>query len=253
MTWYNADYRRRQIVGINSFGGTGVGATIDIEIDIPRDWDDFWDNIRSDFKDVVVTDTTGELVSFARKAGADYANRVLTLQVDGYQIKHDDSLSICYVYFYEPNETTDHSSVVTISTPKDGYILLSAPHSRVVNARDSQSALDQPVQSFIKSESDEVHVFWIVTSQLAKRLTPYNERNDQEGIEYVTIHSYDDSGVDSSTRFQAQETRAGNGFIRATYRAGSSGSNYAIAINIITTLGQSLENRAILRVIDLLP
>jgi hypothetical protein len=157
------------------------------------------------------------------------------------------------VYFYEPNETTDHSTSVTISTPKNGYILLSAPHSRVVNARDSQSALDQPVQSFIKSESDEVHVFWIVTSQLAKRLTPYNERNDQEGIEYVTIHSYDDSGVDSSTRFQPQETRAGNGFIRATYRAGSSGSNYAIAINIITTLGQSLENRAILRVIDLLP
>jgi len=253
MTWYNADYRRRQIVGINSFGGTGIGATIDIEIDIPRDWDDFWDNIRSDFKDVVVTDTTGELVSFARKAGADYANRVLTLQIDGYKIKHDDSLSICYVYFYEPNETTDHSTSVTISLPKDGYILLSAPHSRVVNARDSQSALDQPVQSFIKSESDEVHVFWIVTSQLAKRLTPYNERNDQEGIEYVTIHSYDDSGVDSSTRFQAQETRAGNGFIRATYRAGSNGFNYAIAINIITTLGQSLENRAILRVIDLLP
>ncbi|MFZ9079067.1 MAG: hypothetical protein ACO23H_11085 [Alphaproteobacteria bacterium] len=253
MTWYNADYRRRQIVGINTFGGTGVSATIDIEIDIPPDWDDFWDNIRSDFNDVVVTDTTGELVSFARKAGADYANRVLTLQVDGYQIKHDDSLSICYVYFYEPNETTDHSTSVTISTPKNGYILLSAPHSRVVNARDSQSALDQPVQSFIKSESDEVHVFWIVTSQLAKRLTPYNERNDQEGIEYVTIHSYDDSGVDSSTRFQPQETRAGNGFIRATYRAGSSGSNYAIAINIITTLGQSLENRAILRVIDLLP
>jgi hypothetical protein len=253
MTWYNADYRRRQIVGVNTFGGTGVSATIDIEIDIPPDWDDFWDNIRSDFKDVVVTDTTGEIVNFARKAGADYANRVLTLQVDGYQIKNDDSLSICYVYFFEPNETTDHSTSVTITSPKAGYILLSAPHSRVVSARDSQSALDQPVQSFIKSESDEVHVFWIITSQLAKRLTPYNERNDQEGVEYVTIHSYDNTGTDSATRFQPQETRAGNGFIRATYRAGSSGQDYAIAINVITTLGQSLENRAILRVIDLLP
>lgn len=253
MTWYNADYRRRQIVGVNTFGGTGVSATIDIEIDIPPDWDDFWDNIRSDFKDVVVTDTTGEIVNFARKAGADYANRVLTLQVDGYQIKHDDSLSICYVYFFEPDEAIDHSTSVTITSPKAGYILLSAPHSRVVSARDSQSALDQPVQSFIKSESDEVHVFWIITSQLAKRLTPYNERNDQEGVEYVTIHSYDNTGTDSATRFQPQETRAGNGFIRATYRAGSSGQDYAIAINVITTLGQSLENRAILRVIDLLP
>lgn len=253
MTWYNADYRRRQIVGVNTFGGSGVSATIDIEIDIPPDWDDFWDNIRSDFNDVVVTDTTGEIVNFARKSGADYANRVLTLQVDGYQIKHDNSLSICYVYFFEPNEATDHSTTVTITSPKTGYILLSAPHSRVVSARDSQSALDQPVQSFIKSESDEVHVFWIITSQLAKRLTPYNERNDQEGVEYVTIHSYDNTGTDSATRFQAQETRAGNGFIRATYKAGSSGQDYAIAINVITTLGQSLENRAILRVIDLLP
>ena len=253
MTWFDEDYRRRQIVGINTFGGGGSPATIDAEIDIPADWDDFWENIRSDFKDVVVTNTEGVLLSFARKSGADYANRVLTLQIDGYAIKHDDSLSICYVYFFEPNETVDRSVSVSISSPKAGNVMLSAPHSRVVSARDAQSALDQPVQSFIKAESDEVHVFFIVTSQLAKRLTPYNERNDLEGIEYVTVHSYDSSGTDSSTRFNDQDTRAGNGFIRATYKAGSNGQNYAIAINVVTTLGQSLENRAILRVIDLLP
>lgn len=254
MTWYNEDYRRRQIIGINTFGGTGVADTVDVEIDVPADWDDFWDNIRSDFKDVVVTDSKGDLVNFARKTGANYSNRVLTLQVDELSIQNDDSLSICYIYFYNPDEATDSSTSVTMDpSPKKGEVLLSAPHSRVVNARDSQSALDTPVQSFVKAVNDEVHVFWIITSQLAKRLTPFNQRNDEEGVDYVQIFSYDSSGTDASERYVQDETRMGNGFVRATYKGGTSGTDYAIAIQVITTLGQSLESRAILRVIDLLP
>jgi len=253
MTWYNEEYRRRQIVGINTFGGSGSTATIDAEIQVPSDWDDFWTNIRSDFKDVVVTNSQGEKISFARKAGANFSTRTLTLQVDNLPIKHDDSLSICYIYFYYPEETTDSSESVTISSAKDGFVLLSAPHSRIVNVRDSQAALDTPVQSFIKASADEVHVFWLINSQFAKRLTPYNERNDQESIEYITIHSYDSSGTDAIERYTESETRVGNGFVRVTYKAGSSGTSYAIAIQVKTTLGQILENRAILRVIDLLP
>lgn len=253
MTWYDKDYRRRQIVGINAFGGGGSPATIDVEIEVPKDWDDFWDNIRSDFKDVVVTDQKGGLASFARKAGANYSTRTLTLQIDGFAIDDDDSMPVVYIYFYEPNESVDYTVSVTIASPKIGNVMLSAPHSRVVSSRDSQSALDQPVQSFIKAESDKVHVFFLVTSQLAQRLTPYNERNDEEGIDHVKIYSYDSSGTNSNTRYIAGDTLAGNGFVRATYQAGSSGQSYAIAIKVITTLGQSIENRAILRVINLLP
>jgi len=253
MTWYKEEYRRRQIIGIDATGGTGISADIDVEVEIPRDWDECWENIRSDFKDVVVSTSTGEEINFARKSGANYSTRTLTLQIDRLSIKNDDSFAVAYVYYFNPDEDTDHSSVVTIDSPKTGYILLSAPHSRVVSQPASQSALDAPVQSFIKASTDEVHVFFLVNRNFAKRLSPYNERNDQEGIDYVDVKSYDSSGTDSSARYDIRDTRIGNGFVRASFKAGDSGSDYAIAIQIYTTLGQLLEMRAILRVIDLLP
>jgi hypothetical protein len=253
MTWYDAEYRRRQIVGIDATGGTGVSGTIDVEFQVPQDWDEFWDNIRSDFKDVVVTDSQGNLVDFARKAGSSYSTRTLTLQIDTLNIKNDDSFCVAYIYYFQPDETTDHSTSVTIDSPNNAYIMLSAPHSRVVSQPASQSALDAPVQSFIKASTDEVHVFFLINRNFAKRLSPYNERNDQEGIEYVDVKSYDSSGTDSSARYDIRATRIGNGFVRASFQAGDSGSDFAIAIQVYTTLGQLLEMRAILRVIDLLP
>lgn len=253
MTWFKEEYRRRQIIGIDATGGTGISADIDVEVEIPRDWDEFWENIRSDFKDVVVSTSTGEEIGFARKSGANYSTRTLTLQIDRLSIKNDDSFAVAYIYYFNPNEDTDHSTVVTIDSPKTGHILLSAPHSRVVSQPASQSALDAPVQSFIKASTDEVHVFFLVNRNFAKRLSPYNERNDQEGIDYVDVKSYDSNGTDSSARYDITDTRIGNGFVRASFKAGDSGSDYAIAIQIYTTLGQLLEMRAILRVIDLLP
>lgn len=253
MTWYKEDYRRRQIIAINATGGVGSAADIDVEVQIPEDWDDFWENIRSDFKDVVVSTSTGEEVAFARKAGANYSTRTLTLQIDRLSIKNDDSFAVAYVYYYNPDETTDHSDSVTITSPKTGHILLSAPHSRVVSQPASQSALDAPVQSFVKGSNDEVHVYFLINQNFAKRLSPYNERNDEEGIDYVNVYSYDSSGTNATARYTESETRIGNGFVRATYKAGDSGSDYAIAIQISTTLGQLFEMRAILRVIDLLP
>ena len=253
MTWYDADYRRRQIVAIDATGGSGTNATIDSEFQIPPDWDDFWDNIRSDFNDVVVTDSDGNKANFARKAGANYSTRTLTLQIDSLQIKNDNSFAVAYVYFFQPNETTDHSTSVTISSEKIGHIMLSAPHSRVVSQPASQSALDSPIQSFVKASTIEVHVFFLVNGNFAKRISPYNERNDQEGIDYVQVNSFDASGADATARYDINDTRIGNGFVRATYKAGDSGTDYAIAIQIATTLGQIYQIRAILRVKNLLP
>lgn len=253
MTWYDRDYRQRQIVGVKAFGGTGVPATIDIEIKIPTDFDTFWTSIRSDFKDVVVTDAKGKKVSFARKAGANYSTRELSLQVDGHQITNDDALNVMYIYFENPDETTDSAESVTITSPKTGTILLSRPHSRIVSSRTSQNATDTPIQSFVKGSNDEIHVFYAITSSLAKRITPYNDRDDEEAIDFVQVFSYDDAGSNNAERYVEEELRFGSGYVRATYKGGTNGESYAIAVRFQTTQKQVIETRAILRVIDLLP
>ena len=98
MGWYDKSYKRRQAIGVDVFGGSGTSATIDIEIEVPKTWDAFWDEIKSDMKDIVVTDPSGTLLTFAHKSGVNYANRILTLQVDGYASNHDNSMNLIWVY-----------------------------------------------------------------------------------------------------------------------------------------------------------
>lgn len=253
MTWWNKDYRRRQIITIDAIGGSGVSATIDFTITIPADWDGFWDNIRSDFKDVVITSSKGVKLNFSRQAVSNYAFRILTIDVDGYTIENDNTLNVAYVYFNYADEATDHSTTTTITSPKNAFILLSAPHTRLVSTNVAENAVEQPAQSFIKTESERVHVFFAFSRFLANRIEDYNERVDEEGISHVTLHSYDSSGTDSSSRYALSETRFGNGFVRATFIGGNNNNDYAIVCTFYTTLSQVLETRAILRVKSLLP
>lgn len=252
MSWYEKDYRRRQIIAIDCTGGSSGSATIDVTVEIPKDWDDFWENIRSDFKDVVLTDSNGLLVDFKRSS-ANYSTRTLTMQINDLDIDNANSTQACYLYFFNPDETVDHAVTFTATSPKTGEILLSMPHSRIVSQQDSQSALDTPLQSFNKNVGDTVHVFFMISKGFAKRIAPYNERNDQEGLMYATVNAYNSSGEAVPTLFDARLLRFGNGFVRATFTAGTTGTDYAIAINCYTTLGQVFQLRAILRVIDLLP
>jgi hypothetical protein len=253
MTWWNKDYRRRQAITIDATGGTGIPAVIDFEVRIPEDWDGFWDNVRSDLYDIVVTDAKGNLVNFSRKAGASYATRTLTLQVDAYSIQNANTVSLAYVYFAYANEATDRSVATTITTPKNGYILLSAPHSRLITINNAENAVEIPAQTFIKAEQERIHVFYIFNRFLAARIEDYNEHADEEGVDYVTISSLDSSGLDDPTRYLANQTRFGNGFVRATFIGGNASTDYAIVCRFYTTLGQVLEARALLRVKDLLP
>jgi len=253
MTWYDKDYKKRQMIGVDVFGGSGSSATIDIEILIPPDWDTFWDEIKSDMKDIVVTDPVGEMVTFAHKAGANYSTRTLTLQVDDYPSNHDNSMNALWVYYGDATETTDHTSSVTIASAKDGYILLERPYSRVVASRGGQSATDAPITSFNKSTIDTIDVFFLTSGLLGRRLENYNDRDGLEAIDYVQVFSYDSGGTNSNTRYDVADTRLGNNFVRARYKAGDNGSDYAVAIEIFTTEKQVIQSRAILRVKNLLP
>jgi len=253
MTWWNKNYRRRQAITIDSTGGGGSPATVDFEVAIPPDWDGFWDNVRSDLYDIVVTDAKGNLSKFSRKAGANYSARRLTLQVDLFSIDNSATVNVAFVYFAYADESTDRSVGTTIVSPLDAYILLSAPHSRIVTINNSENAIEVPAQSFIKGEQEEIHVFFIFSRYLANRIEDYNEHADEESIKYVTIWSLDSTNTNDTNRYTLADTRFGNGFVRATFKGGTGGTDYAIVCRFYTTLSQILEARAILRVKDLLP
>ena len=253
MTWFDSNYTYRQIVGIDVFGGSGTSATIDAEIIVPDDWDTFWNNIRSDFRDVLVTDAKGTLVNYSRKSGANFSNRVLTLQVDGLPIDNDDSMNVVYGYFGSPNETTDRSVATTIASAKVGHILLENAYGRIVPASSAIVGIDSPLASFSKTTNEDIDIFFSVAGLFGPRIDAYNKHLGLEGIKHVIIKSFDSSGTHDDNRISEIQTRLGNNFVRARFKGGSNNTSYASTVQITTTLGQFIESRCILRTKDLLP
>ena len=87
--WFNENYLYRQPVTVDFSAVTGSPTTKDVRITVPDDWDLFWDTIRSDFKDVVLTSEEGVVLDFQRTA-ANFSNRELKLEIDDLDVADDN-------------------------------------------------------------------------------------------------------------------------------------------------------------------
>ena len=253
MSWFNKNYKRRQIVGVSIFGGAGTVGSYDVEIDIPTDWDAFWDNVRSDLLDIVPCDPFGNVLTFQR-TGASYANRTLKIEIDNFASPHNNSLNAIFIYFDYASESSDRSGSFTASSPKKGYILLERPHSKIVAPSLGNNAADIPVTSFFKAVADEINVYFIDQGYFGSRLETYNDRLFLEEMNYATAEAYLSNGsVSTSLMPDDDYMRFGNGFVRCRFKAGADGTDYAIVVQITTTELQKIDTRAIMRVKNLLP
>lgn len=252
MSWYGADWKQRQPIAIDASGTAGSGVSSeDIEINVPSDWDLFWDNIRSDFFDVIVADPEGNLLTFAR-SGANYANRQLTLQVDGYATK-GQAINQIFVYYQNPDQASDLSSAVTITSALTGYVDLARAGGFVVSQPILRAPTATPQTAFVKSTLDDIDVFFAVNNMLQLRAFEYNGRVSFDEIDFVEVQSYDSTGANDAGRYDVTKTRFLNGFIKARAKGGSDGVDYAFAVNLTTTFGQIYSVRCLIQTRDQLP
>lgn len=252
MTWYDSNYKQRQPIAIDALTGDGSVQTKDITITIPKTWDLFWDNIRSDIFDVVPVDVEGNLLPFERAAGADIPTRTLVINIDGQSVK-TQAINFVYLYFQNPDQSSDPSSSVTIATPIDGYIDISQAGGFVVRQSLNRPATQTPLQSIVKSSTDVIDVYFSIAGLFRSMLSPYADRIDFEGIEYVTVQSLDSSGSDSSARYEEGDTRFIDGFVKARAKGGTDGEDYAFMITVTTTTDQVIDVRCLVQVRDQLP
>ena len=249
--WFNENYRHRVPIALD-FSAIDAGA-VDVEIIIPSDWNLFWSTIRSDMLDVVLTGAKGDVLSFNFKAGFNYANKTLTLQIDGLNCITANTIQLCFLYFAFSSEATDRKVAVTINTPKEGFVELGAPFARVVTATNARNVTDQPQIAFAKSTGEKINVFFQLQNLLAPRIDQFNKRMNFEEIESVKVAAYNKEGAAVTTVYKTTATRFISGFVQVRLEAGSNNTNYAIALLINTTQGQLYDVRCLLKVKDQLP
>ena len=255
MAWYNSNFKDRYPVAINVLGGPESAGNEDVQIVVPKDWDSFWSSIRPDGFDVVLTDSEGNQLNFQR-VGYNYANRVLTLEADNVNFQNRNSIPLLYIYYNYPSQSSDLASSFTVSSPKIGTIALNRPSSYAVGNLNVAQGTNSPLASFQKAVDEEIYIWFRYASLLTQRITPYNNKLNYEEIGYVKVSSLDAAGSDDIARYSEADTRYIPGWIGAKFKAGSAGTNYTVAIEIVTTctgFTQKYSARALLSINNLLP
>lgn len=255
--WYKDTYKFRTPITLDC---SDVGsATHDFQAKIPDDWDYFWDNIRSDFLDVVITDQTSKVVDFQRKDGASYANKILTLELDAVATPNpvtaggSGTMLQYFLYFGNPDESVDSEGSFTITSVKGAYVELGAAFTRIVTPFNVRPSVNQPQTTFIKTSTEEIDVFYSVASLLSPRTAKYNKRMNFEAIEKVEVRSFDKDGTNDNGRFKLSLTRFMRSVVKVRAKGGSDGTDYALSLLITTTSTQVYDIRCIISVRDLLP
>ena len=253
-TWADNAFTYRVPIAIPVFTLGGGGATnVDVNVEIPPDWDVFWTNIQSNFFDIKVYTANGESpINYQRQTGANFANRNLTLQLDSVAVEDQSSTSLVYLYFGDSSASSDPSSSVTISSAKTGTIWIGRP-VRLVKPSLNNSGRTEPEVVFTKEPDEKIDIWFDVRSLLAAYIDPFNGRLGYEAIKRVQPKSLDSSGADNDGRYSNVDTFFLNGYASIRAIGGSSGTDYAVGLDIYTTNGQTLKVRCLLKVQTLLP
>ena len=233
MSWFDENFQYRYPVAIDNAGAT---ANYDLSVVIPSAWDTFWESIGSNGFDVIPVSPSGNLIAFQR-SGFNYANRTLTLQMDSYELT-TASVNLIYIYFKKAS-ASDQSSVVTISTPKDGQIWLGKPANMVVGPMTFTGGASSPSQTFVMNTSTSAYIWFNIENLLAKRFSPYNERMNYEEIQYCKVRVLDSGGSSVGGMVSQLNTRFIPGFVGVYIQGsgGSDGSNYQVELTIQTVQG----------------
>ena len=250
MTWYDKSFKRRQPLMIDS-ALTGSGP-IQIQLQVPTTWDDFWENIRSDGFDMVLTDQSGSFLPFER-VSFNYANRTVTLRANYGTVKAANVMHVIFVYWDNPDQTSDLSSSVGASSPLLAHAYLGAPFKFIVTPDGARGLTTTPTTIVQKDPDEKIDVWFPISQLLAPRTTPHNERLDFKSIEYVNAEVLDNSGVNQAGMYALRETRIINGWIKLRIQSGVDANDYVIRALIHTTDLELYILTCLLQVRKLLP
>ena len=154
MSWYNGSFNRRIPVTIDA--SSAASGTHDFEVEIPADWDDFWDNIRADGNDIVLTDADGKsILNYQFKAGFNIPNRSLTLQAENINLGANNRMRIVQLYWDNSAQSSSLQTSITVSSILNGYIYLGGPSGFIVKDVGFRPIGTVPVSVFQK---DPAHV-----------------------------------------------------------------------------------------------
>lgn len=250
-SWYSPSFKRRLAVTIDATSaGSGPGNE-DLRVVIDPSFDLFWENIRSDGKDIILTDRTSQKVNFQR-ATFNYSLKSLTLEGQNLPIEKG-KINVCWVYFDFADQVVDETTAFSPSSPLTGHVHLGAPGGFVVGQRQLKSVTESPIETFYKDPEEKISVWFSLAGILQRRKTESRGSLLMDDLSYVEVESLDSSGTNDTGRFLYSETRIIQGWVMVKAMAGNDGSNYALRVKAKTIDGLIFVLSCQINTVKLLP
>lgn len=247
MSWISTSWRKRKaITAINTAGG----ATKDIDVVIPADWDDFWTTIDASGLELRVTAANGRTVqaySVDDGSGGAFSktNRLGRLRIDGATVPGTATEADLLWVYYDSVSTQGTAAVVTtMASILTGYIELGVPSGTwQADASPPRPGLDRPRSSLGKDPADEANLWVHLTPEMELRQGQSGGRRLYEepwAATYSVVNaaaSVQAAMIDATLiRFVEITTGTGGRQVWARFRikAGSDDTRYT-ALPVITT------------------
>lgn len=255
-------WTRRVAVTVDIPGTTPV----DVNVTIPKDFDDFWNTIDSSGNELRLVSYDGQTVlvyDVDNGSGGAFSktNRLGRLQIDGMVVPATASMLLVWLYYGSSTNQGDASQAVTIASARDGYIELARPGQHQMVHQPQPARSTKPRLIIHKTANEQAFVWIRYDPALSKRYTPGNGAPDHEEPLFATIQVLDDTAADQSSMYDLTKlrwivTNRGEKWLRCRVKAGTSGEKYTAVVltRLIlpgqTSADQQLETRFGIDVID---
>ena len=250
MSWYSKDFKRRVPITIDT--SLTSSGSFQFALTIPTTWDDFWDNVLSNGFDVVITDENGDSVATFERVSFNVSTRTGTFRCNFGTVKAANVIHQGFLYYDNPNQSSDLSTSVGASSPVNAFIYLGAPFKNVVNVV-TQAGLSTVPTTIVQKDPDELIDVWFPVSQLlAPRSLPSNERLDFKSVNFYNFEVLNSAGA-SQPMVSLSETRSINGWVRARITGGTADTDFVIRCIIQNTDLEKFILTCLLQVRKLLP
>jgi hypothetical protein len=256
MSWQSANYRRRKPITVINVAG---GATIDVNIAIPKDFDEFWDVIDSSANELRITLADGyTLATYDVDDGSGGAfnktSRLGRIRIDGMSTGSTANEALP-AWLYWDTETTagDGSSAVTITSAETGYIELGSPSWASVLVSRPRLDTERPPMAFSKDSSEYYHLWLDLSALLEMRGERFASRPHYEELRRLTYRvlnnaSSEQAGMADPTKVRFVEIPEPGGrgrrfFARLPVQSGTTANNYTLQAAISTIVPVSTNHR----------
>lgn len=248
MSWYDEAWGRRwPIIVDNSAGGTSA---IDVSIVVPSQFPDFWDYVDSAGADIRVTAADGVTLQTYQLSGFDFANRVVTIELDNVTPPAASEMFVLWLYYGNSGASSAAGSF-TASTPLTGYIHPGQTIGPIVRGDPPAPGSTEPAERLQKTSSEVLYAWVDMRRVLEKFATKFEDSLAYEEVQSIDLDALNNGSDEASERTLADIRMVNGPLIRINHTGGSDSDDRTLSLTVTTTLGRVLNPRVLLNVRDI--